>query len=161
MPKAKPKTMTPRAIEANKENAKKGGRPKGAVSETARLQQEMRKMLTQRARKEFSGLIDAQLDLARGVYVEEVDTVKDKKGNIKTKRRVYKRPPSSEAIKYLMDQAVGKPKETRDVNLTDGRRVSIDELEMVAQGKIEEVIASIDSGDDEDGEDEGTEYDDE
>lgn len=56
---------------------------------------------------------------------------------------------------------VGKPKETRDVNLTDGRRVSIDELEMVAQGKIEEAIASIDSGDDEDGEDEGTEYDDE
>jgi hypothetical protein len=158
---AKNKELTPKQVEASRKNGKKGGRPKGSLSETARMQQEMRKMLTQRARKEFSGLIDAQLDLARGVYVEEVDTVKDKKGNIKTKRRVYKRPPSSEAIKYLMDQAVGKPKETRDVNLTDGRRVSIDELEMVAQGKIEEVIASIDSGDDEDGEDEGTEYDDE
>ena len=128
--------MTPRAIEANKRNAKKAGRPKGAVSETARLQQEMRKMLTERARKEFSGLIDAQLDLARGVYVEEIDTVKDKKGNLKTKRRVYKRPPSSEAIKYLMDQAIGKPKETKEIDLNDKRALSIEELDAMAKGEI-------------------------
>lgn len=153
--------MTPRAIEANKMNAKKAGRPKKTVSKTTQLQQKMRKMLTERAHKKFSNLIDTQLNLTHNIYIEEVNTIKDKKGNIKTKRRVYKRPPSSEAIKYLINQTINKPKETHDVNLTNDHRVSIKQLEMAAQDKIEKTIASIASEDDENEEDEGTKYDDE
>jgi hypothetical protein len=80
------------------------------------VQQEMRKMLTAAAREVFPSLIKAQIDLAQGVYVEEIVVAADHTGKkTKAKRRVYQRPPSQEAVKYVMDQAIGKPKETKEV----------------------------------------------
>lgn len=136
-PLGRAKTMTPRAIKANKENAKKAGRPKGSISDQSRMQQEMRVMLTRKAREVFSDLVNAQIDLARGVYVEEMVTETSKDGKeVKQKRRVYKRPPSQEAVKYVMDQAIGKPKETKEIDLNDKRALSIDELDAMAKGEI-------------------------
>lgn len=119
--------------------AKKGGprpnsgRRKGSFSKETLLQLEMRKQLTERVHKEFSGLIEAQIDLAKGLFVEEVVEVEDKEnGKVigkKQKRRVYKRPPSQEAMKYLIDQSLGKARETIDLNQTVVNSVTLDEIE--------------------------------
>lgn len=132
--------MTPKAIKANKENAKKAGRPKGSISEQARMQQEMRKMLTASAREVFGELVKAQIDLAKGVYVEEMVMEPTGKGKkMKTKRRVYRRPPSQEAVKYVMDQAIGKPKETKELDVNDKRALTMDDLEAMARGEVIEL----------------------
>jgi hypothetical protein len=154
----KPKTMSEKALAANKGNAKKGGRPKGSVSEETRMKQEMRRMLTKVVHQRFGELVRAQVDLASGLCVEETDTKVNADGELETKRRVYRRPPSNEALKYLLDQSVGKAKESLDVNLTDGRRVSIADLEMASSGKIDEVVAALSVRDDE--EEDETEQDD-
>ena len=73
---------------------------------------------------------------------------------------MYKRPPSNEALKYLLDQSVGKAKESLDLNLTDGRRITVEDLEKAANGKIDDVLAGIASMD-EDEDEEDLEYDDE
>lgn len=155
----KPKTMSEKAIEANRKNAKKAGRPYGAVSEETRMKQEMRRMLTKVVHQRFGELVRAQVDLASGLWVEETDTKVNADGELETNRRVYKRPPSNEALKYLLDQSVGKAKELLDLNLTDGRRITIEDLEDAANGKIDDVLAGIASMDDD--EDEDLEHDDE
>lgn len=137
---AKNKTLTDKQVEASRRNGKKGGRPKGTISEQARMQQEMRKMLTAAAREVFPSLIKAQIDLAQGVYVEEIvmePTAKGKK--MKAKRRVYRRPPSQEAVKYVMDQAIGKPKETKEISVDDARSLTLDDLEAMANGEVIEL----------------------
>lgn len=138
--------MTDKQAEASRRNGKNGGRPKGTLSDQARMQQEMRVMLTQRAREVFPSLINAQIDLAQGVYVEETVIVEDKDGNKKEVRRVYKRPPSQEAVKYVMDQAIGKPKETKEIDLNDKRALSIQELDAMAKGEV----ITLDDEDDDD-----------
>ena len=153
----KPKTMSEKALAANKGNAKKGGRPKGSVSEETRMKQEMRRMLTKVVHERFGELVRAQVDLASGLWVEETDTKVNADGELETNRRVYKRPPSNEALKYLLDQSVGKAKESLDLNLTDGRRITVEDLEKAANGKIDDVLAGIASMD----EDEDLEHDDE
>lgn len=155
----KPKTMSEKALAANKGNAKKGGRPKGSVSEETRMKQEMRRMLTKVVHERFGELVRAQVDLASGLWVEETDTKVNADGELETNRRVYKRPPSNEALKYLLDQSVGKAKESLDLNLTDGRRITVEDLEKAANGKIDDVLAGIASMDED--EDEDLEHDDE
>lgn len=154
----KPKTMSEKAIEANRKNAKKAGRPYGAVSEETRMKQEMRRMLTKVVHQRFGELVRAQVDLASGLWVEETDTKVNADGELETKRRVYKRPPSNEALKYLLDQSVGKAKESLDLNLTDGRRITVEDLEKAANGKIDDVLADFASMDEDE---EDLEYDDE
>lgn len=136
-PRGKKKTMTEKALRANKENSVKGGRPKGSLGDHGRMQAEMRREFTRSARDVFPDLIKAQIELARGVWVEETAIVEDKDGKKKEVRRVYKRPPSQEAVKYVMDQAIGKPKESHDHNINDKRALSIEELDAMARGDIE------------------------
>lgn len=141
--------MTPKAVAANKKNAVKGGRPKGTISEQARMQQEMRKMLTAAAREVFPSLIKAQIDLAQGVYVEEIVMEPGAKGKkTKAKRRVYRRPPSQEAVKYVMDQAIGKPKETKEIDVNDARALTLDDLEAMANGDVIELDDNAEIEDD-------------
>lgn len=137
---AKNKTLTEKQVEASRRNGKKGGRPKGTISEQARMQQEMRKMLTAAAREVFPSLIKAQIDLAQGVYVEEIVVAADHTGKkTKAKRRVYQRPPSQEAVKYVMDQAIGKPKETKEIDVNDARALTLDDMEAMANGEVIEL----------------------
>lgn len=128
--------MTPAAIAANKANAKKAGRPVGSLSEQARLQKEMRLLLVKEVEANFGVLLRAQIELARGVWIEEDVASTDSEGNPQLKRRVYRKPPSQEAIKYLTDQAIGKPKETKDLNVDDKRALTIDELEAMQRGEF-------------------------
>ena len=154
---ARNKKITLKQSKASRENGKKGGRPKGTLSEENRMKQEMRRMLTKVVHERFGELVRAQVDLASGLWVEETDTKVNADGELETNRRVYKRPPSNEALKYLLDQSVGKAKESLDLNLTDGRRITVEDLEKAANGKIDDVLAGIASMD----EDEDLEHDDE
>lgn len=140
----KPKTMSDKAIAANKANAAKGGRPKGSIGEVAKMQREMRKILTEKAREKFGDLMQAQIDLALGVWVEETETKINASGEPEVVRRVYRRPPSNEAIKHLMDQAVGRARESIDLSVTKEGSLTLEQLELIAQGRVDEAFADSD-----------------
>lgn len=148
---AKNKILTKKQAEASRKNGKKGGRPKGSISEVARMQQEMRKMLTKKAREKFGDLMQAQIDLALGVWVEETDTKVNASGEIETVRRVYKRPPSNEALKHLMDQSIGRARESIDVSLTKEGSLTLEQLELIAQGRVDEAFADSDDEENDEG----------
>lgn len=84
------------------------GRKPGSVSEETKMRQEMKRQLVERVKKEFSGLIDTMISLAKGITVEE--EIAD--GSSK----IYFKAPNAEILKYLTDQTLGKAKETLDVH---------------------------------------------
>lgn len=87
------------------------GRPKGSVSKSTALALAMREKLVERVNKEFKPLIDAKLDLALGYY----EAFTNDQGDVV---RAYRKPPDNMAIQYLLNQAIGKPKETMDLGIT-------------------------------------------
>lgn len=95
-------------------NKKRGGRRKGAgrkkgsVSEETRIRQALKSKLLERVEKEFGGLMDTMINLAKGIQVEGVDS----EGEVK----LYIKAPNAEILKYLTDQTLGKAKETLDVH---------------------------------------------
>jgi len=101
----------------------KGGRPK---SNATILAQKMRLELVKRVKKEFKPLVDAQIDAAKGFYEKRV--VKLPGGH--TIDKYYLIKPDVSAAKNLIDQAIGKPK---------------DSIELSGEVKtITELVASLD-----------------
>lgn len=116
---------------------KRGGKRPGAgrkKGSSTLLAIAMREKLSQMVSEEFGPVVKAQLKLAKGAYVM---MVKNKKGEWKqitnpadverllnsdgegeNYYQIWLKNPSTEATKYLLDQALGKAKETSDVNLT-------------------------------------------
>jgi len=78
----------------------------------------MRGKLFEHVEKNFDDIISGQVELAKGVYIKEY--VRDKKtgkmimdpASGRPVTKVYLKPPDREAGRYLLDQVVGKPKET-------------------------------------------------
>lgn len=103
--------MSEKQLAANRRNARRAGRPKGSVTHDTELKREMRRLLIERANKEFGGIMDAILDSAKGHYVQ----VKKDDGEVK----IYKKSPNSDMLKYLIDQVVGKPVPTEDEKLSN------------------------------------------
>lgn len=64
---------------------------------------EMRKKVIATVEKNLAPLMEAKLDLALGHYEEKADA----DGTV----RVYKKAPDGNAIQYLLNQGIGKPKE--------------------------------------------------
>lgn len=81
------------------------GKKKGTIWESTRLKLEMRRRLVKRAHKEIDKIFDAQFALAMGVWREK--EILDDEGNV-VGTRVYQRPPSGEAIGYILDQVIDK-----------------------------------------------------
>lgn len=71
-----------------------------------------------RVEKEFDPLMDAAMDLAKGIIVY----VSGKDGK---PRKVYEQPPNTEMLKYLLDQSAGKA--LTSVEMSGG--LSIDNLQ--------------------------------
>lgn len=84
----------------------------------------MRSALVDAVKPELPAILAAQIELAKGLYIK--DFIKDKKtGEVKTDdhgrpmtTRIYLKAPSEAAGQYLLNQVVGKPKET---TLVEGR----------------------------------------
>lgn len=79
--------------------------------------QELRDSMMTVVEKDWPEIIAAQAELAKGIYVKEF--VKDKDGKFKmdpaTGRpvtKVYLTKPDKDAGQYLINHAIGKPKET-------------------------------------------------
>lgn len=83
------------------------GRPKGTIMKHTADAIEMRKKIVETVNKNLTPLLEAKMDLALGHYEER----EDKDGAI----RVYQKAPDGPAIQYLLNQSVGKPKETMEV----------------------------------------------
>jgi len=73
------------------------GRKKGFKAIQA---EKMREELIDRVGKEFVPIVSAQIEAAKGMYIEKEDKI------------IYKKEPDLKAGEYLLNQSVGKPKET-------------------------------------------------
>jgi hypothetical protein len=87
------------------EDGKKGGRPKSGHTLATEA---MRRFLIEKVNEEFGPIIQAQIDLAKGLHVIE----QGKDGEV----RRYQREPSESAAKQLVDQAIGRAKESIEVS---------------------------------------------
>lgn len=63
-------------------------------------------------------LIDLQMELARGVLVEDVNPITGD-------RVVYKTPPDRAAGQYLINRILGRPTERREITGQDGEALRI------------------------------------
>lgn len=86
----------------------KGGRPKGSFSNSTKTAMLMREQLVKKVNKELKPILQAQSDAAKGIVVEKIVTLDDGK----KAPRYYRKEPDINAGKYLIDQALGKPKES-------------------------------------------------
>jgi len=89
----------------------KAGRPKGSVSGNTLRAQKMREHLQKKVEEEFGPIIQAQIDLATGVVIQQKVKLKNK-----TIDRYYTMKPDANAAKYILDQAIGRAKETLEVS---------------------------------------------
>lgn len=76
------------------------GRKKGSKGTHTLAADKAREYTIQRVTSELDPILTAQIEAAKGMYVE----VKGKK--------VYREKPDVQAGKYLLDQTIGKAKET-------------------------------------------------
>ncbi len=83
------------------------GRKKGLASVKA---EEARKYMVDRIAAELEPILSAQIELAKGAYYETEDD--------QGKRTVYRKLPDPRISTYLLNQLVGRPKETLDMNVT-------------------------------------------
>ncbi len=82
------------------------GRKRGVASIKA---EEARKYLSERVAGELEEILAGQIELAKGIY-SEVETDEGF-------RRIYRRLPDSKAAAFLINQTIGRPKETLDMNV--------------------------------------------
>jgi vancomycin resistance protein YoaR len=101
-----------------RENGKRGGRPQGTLNPETIKRNEMRQKMLERIEQEFQPLMDAAMDLAKGVVIY----VPGKDGK---KSKVYEQKPDADMVKYLLDQSAGKA--LTSVEMSGG--VSIDNLQ--------------------------------
>ena len=88
------------------------GRKRGLASIKA---EEARKYVVQRVADELESILTAQIDMAKGIYHE----VQNGQENI----RVYQRLPDSKVAEYLINQAIGKPKEFTELKVEERHEV--------------------------------------
>ena len=82
----------------------KGGRPKGSVGTHTIEVSKAREYVVKRVVAELDPIMTAQIDAAKGLYYEETDKF--------GKKHVYAKEPDLGAAKNLLDQAIGRAKET-------------------------------------------------
>lgn len=80
------------------------GRPKGSKGGNTIAAEKLREFIIQKVREHVEPLMQAQLDLALG----HKKLVKTKAG----KELAYTISPDRNSIQYLLNQAIGKPRET-------------------------------------------------
>ncbi len=68
----------------------------------------MRRQMTERVFGEYGGLLDAMIDVAKGTFQEKKD--------VKGRTRIYTAAPSTDMLKHLNEQTIGKPKEVVSID---------------------------------------------
>lgn len=85
----------------SKENGKKGGRP---IASKTLITQKIRERIVEKLYERIDPLIDSQLNSAIGIILKKVDG----KGLV----HYLEEAPSTSAAKFLMEQVLGRPKES-------------------------------------------------
>ena len=113
--------------ETSRQNGKKGGRPKGSVSQETELRLEIKKQLVELAHEKTPELFDAQLDLALGHYREDPEL-----------GRVYLQPPDPKAIQWLLNQVIGKAMNQSQIDVTSNGQGGVFNLaELLERARVE------------------------
>jgi hypothetical protein len=95
-----------------KGSPKTGGKKKGSKHKKTIEQEKALGFLREAIREHLPELIQNKLELARGIWCEQLVSIKDKKGKTKSfTARVYRKEPDSKAIDDLFDRVVGKPRQ--------------------------------------------------
>lgn len=96
-------------MENKKTTKPKGGKRPGAGRKKAShtiAAEKAREVMIERIAKELQPLLDAQIDLAKGISI------------IGKNGKVYEKEPDGNMLKYLLDQLAGKAKESIDIKHT-------------------------------------------
>lgn len=101
---------TQKQITANRNNAKKAGRPKGKISLEKISKEKAASAMRDKILKKWMPLIEAKLDLALGVYLVRKLNGKEE--------RIYKQKPDSASLEFLFATIIGKPRESVDMNVS-------------------------------------------
>lgn len=104
----------------------RGGKREGAGRKKAMStieKEKMREYLIERVRAEMGPIVDAQIALALGVKVAGSDDV-------------YVKAPDLNAARYLLDQTIGKARESVDLNHTGGVTMTLLERARYVQERI-------------------------
>ena|SRR3990167_5659531 len=89
------------------------GKPTGRPKSNATLMaMKMREELVKRVKKEFKPILLAQIDSAKGLAVHKAVTTSS--GRVVD--HYYDRVPHLDSSKYLLDQALGRPKESLELS---------------------------------------------
>lgn len=100
------------SAQASAKNGKKGGRPKGQVGNHTLLAQEMRRRLIEKVYENFDPILDGQMELAKGLFHAEHPVLDESTGLMVRAKKIVKEKPDAGTAKYLLDQIIGKAKET-------------------------------------------------
>jgi hypothetical protein len=122
-PKSGSKAAKPRA-------AGHGGRRLGAGRKTAQAKKakaDLRESLTERITARSGEILDSLFTLALGVKIKDVD---DKTGEVE----YFVCPPDRQACEYLLNQAIGKPTERKEIGGPEGGPIPVS-----VQGAIDKI----------------------
>jgi len=96
-------------------NGKRGGRP---LSQATLITTKIREKMAKKLEERFGPIIDAQLDAALGIQTEAYDK--------KTNKLYYKDPgPNVVAFKTILDQVIGRAKESLEITGDEDKPVLI------------------------------------
>ena len=93
------------------------GRKKGSKTLATIEASKAREYVINRVVAELEPILDAQIEVAQGIWIEECD----KDGR---RIRVYKKAPDHNVGRYLMDQTIGRATET--VKMTEDITLKLD-----------------------------------
>ena len=106
----------PITTEIARQNGLKGGRP---VSKATIIAQKTREYLAVALERRLKPIVEAQLDAAMGIETEAFDR--------RTGKLYYKDPgPNVVAFKTILEQVVGRPKETVEMSGPEGNPVPVE-----------------------------------
>lgn len=85
----------------------RGGKREGAgrkKEQRTLATEKMREFVINKIAEEMTPILQGQIEAAKGIWIEKEDKI------------IYQRAPDNHAAEYLLNQGIGKPKETLDID---------------------------------------------
>lgn len=96
---------------------KPGGQNQSTKEQLVKIE-DARNYLDQAIREQLPEILQGQIELAKGIYVGSGSVAIDEETGEIISGAVYRKPPDVKAAKFLVDQLVGKAKQSVEVNGT-------------------------------------------
>jgi hypothetical protein len=112
--------------ETARQNGLLGGRPKGKLSQKTLEVRQLRARLAERVAAKADAIFDAWEDLSLGHYIMV-------KNPLTGEQRVYKKGPNGLALKDMLEQVWGKPRQPIDINIEEQPEFEIEALQRMGK----------------------------